>query len=62
MRFKGKVAIVTSSSRGIGKAIALGFAQEEGDVVLAARTTEALRTNADEIRALISIHRIGMER
>lgn len=52
MRFQGKVAIVTGSSRGIGKAIALGFAQEGGDVVLAARTIEALRTNAEEIRAL----------
>ena len=52
MRFQGKVAIVTGSSRGIGKAIALGFAQEGGDVVLAARTMEALRANAEEIRAL----------
>ena len=52
MRFKGKIAIVTGSSRGIGKAIALGFAQEGADVVLAARTMEALRTNAEEIRAL----------
>ncbi len=52
MRFKGKIAIVTGSSRGIGKAIALGFAQEGADVVLAARTIEALRINAEEIRAL----------
>jgi NAD(P)-dependent dehydrogenase (short-subunit alcohol dehydrogenase family) len=52
MRFKGKIAIVTGSSRGIGKAIALGFAQEGADVVLVARTMEALRTNAEEIRAL----------
>jgi 3-oxoacyl-[acyl-carrier protein] reductase len=52
MRFKGKIAIVTGSSRGIGKAIALGFAQEGADVVLAARTMEALRINAEEIRAL----------
>ena len=67
MRFQGKVAIVTGSSRGIGKAIALGFAQEGGDVVLAARTIEALRTNAEEIRALgrralpvkIDISRLG---
>ena len=52
MRFKGKVAIVTGSSRGIGKAIALGFAQEGADVVLAARTMETLRINVEEIRAL----------
>ena len=52
MRFKGKIAIVTGSSRGIGKAIALGFAQEGADVVLAARTMETLRINVEEIRAL----------
>lgn len=48
----GKVVIVTGSSQGIGKAIAVGFAQEGADIVLAARTVEALRTNAEEIRAL----------
>ena len=34
MRFDGKVAIVTGSSRGIGKAIALAFAKEGADVVV----------------------------
>lgn len=38
MKLRGKVAIVTGSSRGIGKAIAIGFAQEGADVVVAART------------------------
>ena len=40
MRFKGKVAIVTGSSTGIGEAIALAFGQEAGNVVLAARSLE----------------------
>jgi citronellol/citronellal dehydrogenase len=35
-----KVAIVTGASRGIGKAIALGFAREGARVVVAARTVE----------------------
>jgi citronellol/citronellal dehydrogenase len=38
MRLSNKVAIVTGSSRGIGKAIAIGFAREGADIVVAARS------------------------
>jgi citronellol/citronellal dehydrogenase len=38
---RGKVAIVTGASRGIGKAIALGLAKEGAKVVVAARSVEA---------------------
>lgn len=38
MNLKGKIAIVTGASRGIGKAIALGLAREGAQVVLAARS------------------------
>ncbi len=38
MRLAGKVAIVTGSSRGLGKAIALELAGEGADIVVVART------------------------
>lgn len=38
MKLEGKVAIVTGASRGIGKAIAIGFAREGADIIIAART------------------------
>ena len=38
MKLAQKVAIVTGASRGIGKAIALGFAREGASVVVGART------------------------
>lgn len=49
---EGKVALVTGASRGIGRAIALGFAQAGADVGLAARSKEDLQTLAEEVEAL----------
>jgi len=48
---KGRVAIVTGSSQGIGKAIALGLSQEGARVSVCARNEEALGKTAEEIRA-----------
>jgi NAD(P)-dependent dehydrogenase (short-subunit alcohol dehydrogenase family) len=38
VKLKGKVAIVTGASRGLGRAIAIGFSKEGANVVVAART------------------------
>ena len=48
---KGKVAVVTGSSRGIGKGIALGLAAEGCNLVICARGVEALRATTKEIEA-----------
>jgi NAD(P)-dependent dehydrogenase (short-subunit alcohol dehydrogenase family) len=48
----GKNALVTGASRGIGRAIALGFAQEGADVALASRDTGSLEELRGEIEAL----------
>lgn len=47
---RGKVAIVTGSSRGIGRAVALALADEGCNVVLCARGEERLRQVEDEVR------------
>ena len=48
---KDKVAVVTGASRGIGRAIAVGFAEAGADVAIAARSVEDLETLAKEIDA-----------
>src|SRR3954452_18121889 len=47
----GKVAIVTGSSRGIGRAIAEAFADQGAKVVISSRKEEACREVADAINA-----------
>ncbi len=52
MKLKGKVAIVTGSGRGIGREIALLYAEEGADVTIAARTKSEVEAVAEEVRAL----------
>src|SRR5881296_1252535 len=49
-RLAGKIAIVTGSSSGIGKAIALMFGKEGASVVVAARRKELCEKTAAQIR------------
>jgi 3-oxoacyl-[acyl-carrier protein] reductase len=52
MELAGKVALITGAGRGIGKAMALGFAREGADVVAVSRTLSQVEETAREIEAL----------
>ena len=49
--FKGKVVVVSGGSRGIGRAIAMAFAREGAQTVLASSSQENLATAADAVAA-----------
>ena len=56
---EGKVAIVTGSSKGIGKAIAKGLAENGAQVVISSRSQEACDTVANEFQ-LAGLKAIGI--
>ena len=59
MDTKGKVAVVTGASRGMGKQMALRLARHGANLVLAARTVE---TGAERISRIAQADRAGDSR
>ena len=51
-KLESRVAVVTGASRGIGQAIALGFACEGAAVAVTARTESALKSLVERIRGM----------
>jgi 3-oxoacyl-[acyl-carrier protein] reductase len=57
---KGRAAVVTGASKGIGKAIARGLADEGVDLVLMSRTKQELEAVADEIRTATGVRVLAL--
>src|SRR5438874_346825 len=51
MRLKGRIALITGASRGLGAAAALAYAKEGAHCVLVARTVGGLEALDDQIKA-----------
>ena len=51
-RCDDKVVVVTGASKGLGRAMALGFAEAGADVVVASRKLDACEAVANEVRSL----------
>ena len=49
MRLQGKVAIVTGSTKGIGRAIAIGYAEEGAAVIVCGRSEDLAKNLAEEL-------------
>jgi NAD(P)-dependent dehydrogenase (short-subunit alcohol dehydrogenase family) len=57
---KGRVALVTGASKGIGKAIARGLADEGVHLVIVSRGQEAIRDAGDELRRATGVRVLAL--
>jgi 3-oxoacyl-[acyl-carrier protein] reductase len=51
-RLDGKFAVVTGAAQGLGRAIAIGFAEVGADVAICDRNVEGMEATAEAVRAL----------
>ena len=49
MRLQGKVAIITGSTKGIGRAVAIGYAEEGATVIVCGRSEDLAKNLASEL-------------
>ena len=51
MKLQDKVIVITGSTRGIGRAIALACASEGASIIISSRSEEAVQKTVDEMKA-----------
>ena len=61
MQLRGKVALVTASSKGLGKATAFALAREGANVAICSRNEAAIQATAQEIRAATGVDVVAVQ-